>query len=389
MGDTKYQAGTRVSEYLLEECIGRGTFGEVWRARHHVWDKEHVAIKLPTEPEYVRFLRQEGVMVHGLRHPNIVRVLGLDPYADVPYLVMELVRGPSLRQVLGEHPHGVAIDTAVTVLRGLLRAMTVAHEANIVHRDLKPGNVLLNLDGRPLAALTVDDVKVVDFGLGAGNADTVRSLVMQSASLERNEQSAALTGTLAYMAPELREGEDRPSARSDLYSIGVMLFELLTGDRPAGAELPSTVRAEVPPALDEVFRRLYARADRRYESATAVLADLDARLGGAGSSARAILTAALVDLDARLGGAGRLPPLPAGVGAGPRRPPPLPNAPLKSPATACPSCRTPLEPDDQFCTQCGRQVVEWVRRCPVCGGFPARGDRYCIFCGGALPAPVE
>ncbi len=367
MGDTKYRSGTRVSEYLLEECIGRGTFGEVWRARHHVWDKEHVAIKLPTEPEYVRFLRQEGVMVHGLRHPNIVRVLGLDPYADVPYLVMELVRGPSLRQVLAEHPHGVAIDTAVTVLRGLLRAMTVAHEANIVHRDLKPGNVLLNLDGRPLAALTVDDVKVVDFGLGAGDADTVRSLVMQSASLERNEQSAALTGTLAYMAPELREGEGRPSARSDLYSIGVMLFELLTGDRPAGAELPSTIRAEVPPALDEVFRRLYARADRRYESATAVLADLDARLSGAG----------------------RLPPLPAGVGAGPNRPPPLPNAPLKPRATACPSCRTPLEPDDQFCTQCGRQVVERVRRCPSCGGFPARGDRYCIFCGSALLAPTE
>ncbi len=366
MGETKYQAGTRVSEYLLEECIGRGTFGEVWRARHHVWEREHVAIKLPTEPEYVRFLRQEGVIVHGLRHPNIVRVLGLDPYADVPYLVMELVRGPSLRQVLGEHPHGVAIDVATTILRALLRAMTVAHAANVIHRDLKPGNVLLNLDGRPLAALTVDDVKVVDFGLGAGNADTVRSLVMQSASLERNEQSAALAGTLAYMAPELRDGHERPSARSDLYSIGVILFELLTGERPAGAELPSTMRAEVPPALDEVFRRLYARADRRYESAAAALADLDLRLAGAD----------------------RAGPARPHSSVGPQRPSPAPDVPSEPTVLACPTCRASLEPGDQFCTQCGLQLVARVRRCPGCAAYPARTDRYCIFCGTPLP-PLE
>ena len=120
---TKHQPGVRVSEYVLEECVGAGTFGEVWRARHHIWEKDRVAVKLPTEPEYVRYLQREGVVVHGLKHPNIIRVIGLDPYAEIPYLVMELVEGPSLRAVLDEHRQGLPINTAVVVLRGMLRAM--------------------------------------------------------------------------------------------------------------------------------------------------------------------------------------------------------------------------------------------------------------------------
>src|SRR5512135_2030419 len=103
---TKYQPGVRVSEYVLESCIGAGTFGEVWQAQHHVWKNERVAVKLPTEPEYVRYLQREGIVVHGLQHPNIIRVIGLDPYAETPYLVMELVKGPSLKQAIQEHPTG-------------------------------------------------------------------------------------------------------------------------------------------------------------------------------------------------------------------------------------------------------------------------------------------
>ena len=79
--------------------MGAGSFGEVWRARHHVFG-EFVAIKIPTDPKFVRNLQREGVAVHGLRHPNIVRAIDLDPYADPPYLVMEYVDGPSLRQVI-------------------------------------------------------------------------------------------------------------------------------------------------------------------------------------------------------------------------------------------------------------------------------------------------
>ena len=360
---TKYQPGVRVSEYVLEECVGAGTFGEVWRARHHIWEQDRVAIKLPTEPEYVRYLQREGVVVHGLRHPNIIRVLGLDPYAEIPYLVMELVLGPSLRAVLDEHRQGLPINTAVVVLRGMLRALTAAHDANIVHRDLKPGNVLLHLDGRPLADLTVEGVKVGDFGLGFSSADTLRTMIEQSGSIERDQQSGTIAGTLAYMAPEIRDEGQGPSARSDLFSMGVIVFELLTGKRPAGAELPSTLRADAPTALDEVFRRLYARLDNRYESAQAVLRDLDARLE---------------------------PPRPA------YGPPLSSSPPLRPRATAtdsayriCPGCNAHVARDDQFCTHCGLQLAEEVRQCPACGGYPALQDKFCIFCGTALASARE
>ena len=345
---SSYETGLRVSEYVLEERIGAGTFGEVWQARHHIWNEERVAIKLPTEPEYVRYLQREGIVVHGLRHPNIVRVLGLDPYADNPYLVMELVKGPSLRQVINEHSKGLPIDTTVTILRGILSAMVRAHENQILHRDLKPGNIMLQLDGKPLVELTQDDVKVSDFGLGVANPETFQTIV-QSASIDRD---SAVVGTLAYMAPEMRESSGRTDARGDLYSIGVILFELLTGERPAGAELPSTLRADVPTALDEVFRRLYAHYDRRYDSAQSVLDDLAARLAPAPTVT---------------------PPLPRVVADQTSR-------------RTCPACGQVVEPADQFCTQCGHQMVAEVRRCASCGGYPGLDDTFCIFCGAALTA---
>ncbi|MGD8453528.1 MAG: serine/threonine-protein kinase [Phycisphaerae bacterium] len=352
---TKYQAGMRISEYVLENCIGSGTFGEVWQARHHVWDSEHVAVKLPTEPEYVRYLQREGVVVHGLRHANIIRVIGFDPFAENPYLVMELVRGPSLRQVIDEHPTGLSIDVTLCVLRGLLRAMEAAHAGGVLHRDLKPGNVLLDLNERPIEELTVDDVKIGDFGLGVKNAESLRSIA-QSASLAREDQ---LVGTLAYMASEVRDGDLKPDARSDLYSVGVVLFEMLTGERPAGAELPSTVRAQTPPGLDEVFRRLYARHDRRYENARAVLDDLDARL--------TVKRPSVVMVP----------------------PPPPPRLGVVGKPDYCPRCQHVVGPDDQFCTQCRYQLVPHVRRCPSCDGYPGLHDRFCIFCGAALPDEEE
>jgi serine/threonine protein kinase len=354
---TKYQPGARVSEYVLEQCLGTGTFGEVWQARHHIWETDRVAIKLPTEPEYVRYLQREGVVVHGLRHPNIVRVLGLDPYADTPYLIMELVKGPSLRDVIAEHPNGLPVDTAVVVLRGLLRAMTAAHDAGVIHQDLKPGNVLLNLDGRPLATLTIDDVKVADFGLGVGNADALRAMVEQSVSIERDAQSATLSGTLAYMAPEVRDGEQPPSPRSDLYSIGVILFEMLTGKRPAGAELPGALRAAVPTALDDVYCRLYTRSENRYESAGAVLGDLQTRLSG--------------------------PRLPE------RGPTPVGECEMPVRQRVCPRCQQLTDADDQFCTHCGGQLSKIVRRCSSCGSYPGPRDKFCIFCGTALASSGE
>lgn len=342
---SNYKSGLRVSEYVLEECVGTGSFAEVWRARHHIWENDRVAVKLPIEPEYVRYLQREGVVVHGLKHPNIVRVLGLDPYADTPYMVMELINGPSLRTVVNEHPTGLAVDIALTIMRGILSAMSVAHEASVLHRDLKPGNILLDLDGKPIEELAQDDVKVSDFGLGIADPETLKYIV-QSASIDRENK---LVGTMAYMAPEIRDGHGAVDARSDLYAIGVIMFELLTGTRPAGAELPGTLRAEAPSALDDVFRRLYARYENRYESAAAALEDLDKSVRPVGAP---------------------LPSLPVVTDNGARQ--------------TCHACGNVVDPGDQFCTQCGGQVVSNVRRCPSCGGYPGTGDDFCIFCGERL-----
>src|SRR5262249_33886016 len=117
------KAKERISEYVLVEPIGAGTFGQVWKAHHHIWKDQWVAIKVPTDTQYVRNLQKEGAAVHGLRQVNVVRALGLDPYADPPYFVMEFVDGPSLREIIKANPKGMSVTSAREILRGLLRAL--------------------------------------------------------------------------------------------------------------------------------------------------------------------------------------------------------------------------------------------------------------------------
>ena len=337
------QVGDRVSNYILEARCGAGSFGEVWRAKHHVLGDD-VAIKVPTDADYVRNLQREGVTVHGLRHPNIVKVLDLDPYSDPPYLVMEFVDGPSLRQAIDSHRASFPIESAVTIMSGLLNALDAAHDRGIVHRDIKPANILL---AHPLGRLsTIDEqaVKVVDFGLGHVGGMTTRS-IMQSGSVGA-EEGARIAGTLVYMSPEQREGRN-VDARSDLYSCGIVLFEMLTGERPAGGEVPSALRADTPAHLDEAFRRCYTRYDRRFASA-AQMRD-------------AIRTC---------------PP------ARPVGPPPPPGAEVSG--VRCPHCGDPVHKDDNFCIHCGEKLVESVPACRYCGAFAHRRDRFCIHCGKSL-----
>src|SRR5262245_44572053 len=104
----------RISEYILDQRLGAGTFGEVWRARHHVWADQMVAIKIPTDPQYIRNLQREGAALHGLEHDNIVQARGFDPYADPPYLVMEYVPGMSLRTLIAQK--SLRPEDAVSIL---------------------------------------------------------------------------------------------------------------------------------------------------------------------------------------------------------------------------------------------------------------------------------
>jgi serine/threonine-protein kinase len=339
------KTGDRINNYLLEELVGSGSFGQVWRARHHMFDQV-VAIKIPTDLQYVRNLQREGVTVHGLKHANIVRAIDLDPYADPPYFIMELVSGPSLRAVIDAHPKGMPLGAAVEVMRGLLGALDEAHAHNVIHRDVKPANILLDHPLADIRGIGNAAVKVTDFGLGRIGGVTTAS-IMQSGSM-LTEEGKDISGTLAYMSPEQRDGQPI-DCRSDLYSCGIILFEMLTGERPAGAELPGSLRSDVPKELDEVFRRSYTRVARRYQSAKEMLAAL--------SPARSTVS--------RFPGS-------TGQGSG----------------CKCPSCNSTVHREDQFCIHCGHQLVGDIARCTSCQAYVSRQDRFCIFCGASLSSGV-
>lgn len=339
----------RVGEYVLQERINRGTFGEVWKAHHHVWTDQLVAIKIPTDPQYLRNLQREGVAIHGLLHPNIVRALGFDPYAQTPYLTMEYVPGTSLRPLIQNR--SLSIPDAVAIMKQVLAGLGHAHQNGVVHRDVKPENILVHEkafhDGFGAQGL----VKVTDFGLGRAAAETAAGSIAYSASLE-SPAAREIAGTLDYMPPEQRTGGN-VDARADLYACGVVLYEMLTGERPAGTDLPSDLNPSVPKSLDEAFRRSYARLDKRFGSADDFAAAL--RVSSP-------------------------PPL------GAQRPVPgvVPHRPLAAGRTSCTQCRQPVDATDQFCMHCGVQLVENVRRCPQCGAYPDPGDQFCIFCGQTL-----
>ena len=344
----------RVGEYVLQERINRGTFGEVWKAHHHVWTDQLVAVKIPTDPQYLRNLQREGVAIHGLIHPNIVRAIGFDPYAETPYLTMEFVPGTSLRPLIQNR--SLSIQDAVAVLRQVLAGLAYAHEQGIIHRDVKPENILVHERAFREGFAAEGVIKVTDFGLGRVATDTAAGSIAYSASMD-TPAAREIAGTLDYMAPEARSGTAQVDARTDIYACGVVLYELMTGERPAGTDLPSDLNKDVPKYLDDAFRKSYARLDNRFTSAK--------------QFADALRAGPLI------------PPLPQGrVGA---MPPPV--APQRSAGAArrqCPQCRQQIDPNDQFCMHCGVQLVENVRRCPQCGAYPDAADQYCIFCGQSL-----
>ena len=348
------QAGDRINNYLLDEQIAAGSFGEVWKAHHHVFN-EPVAIKIPTDPQYVRHLQREGMAIHGLHHPNIVRALDLDPYADPPYLVMEYVDGPSLLELIVENPGGLPIEAAVAILAGTLSALAAAHKAGVIHRDIKPANILIvsNDDdgtaGAELTGITPARVKVTDFGLGRLQGATAAAMV-QSGSIS-TDASRRTAGTLVYMSPEQRDGRD-VDARSDLYSAGVVLHEMLTGVLPQGTDLPSSIRRDVPRWLDDLFERSYTRRDHRFESARQMQEVME-RYQSPGLE----MAPAGAREEGRIGRAGA------------------------DTARRCTGCHGVVNADDQFCIHCGRRLVEDVPRCPSCHGFVGREDKFCILCG--------
>ena len=259
--------------YHMVERIAAGGMGEVFRAQDAVLARE-VAIKvlhrsLAGDPAFVDRFRREARAAAGLAHPNIVAVYDWGAVDGVYYMVMEYVRGPSVRHLLNEQGR-MEPAQAAEILRQTLLALGHAHHEGFVHRDMKPENLLVTREGV---------VKVADFGLARAYADG------------RVTQAGAVTGTVQYLAPEQIRGEPA-DPRSDLYSLGIVAYELLTGKLPFTGETamaiaykhlsdrvppPSSILPDLPDELDGFVAAATDRdRELRPESADVMRMDLDA-----------------------------------------------------------------------------------------------------------------
>ncbi len=269
------QKGDRISEYTLLEKLGEGGFGEVWKAEHAQIPGKFVAIKVPTRVESMDYLRQEALFQHQLDHPNIVKTIGLDTQHDPPYFIMEYVEGRNLRQFMLEDgilPPPYAIDIAVQVCE----ALEFAHGRGIVHKDVKPENILVEkkrVDVTNKGKALLHYVKLTDLGLGMPPGRSQSEILISENA--RTSGMRILSGTLFYMAPEQMVPGRLIDARCDLYSLGVVLYEMLTGELPLGMDLPSELNPVVTPELDAICKRaLSIDRDIRYPNAREMAADL-------------------------------------------------------------------------------------------------------------------
>jgi serine/threonine-protein kinase len=208
-------------KYRILQCLGAGGMGEVYRARHELAGRT-VALKLlraelAEDQDLLRRFFQEAQAVNRIRHPNIVDVLDADYSSEGPYVVMECLEGATLGAILGKRRR-LTVEETIAVLMQMLGALDAAHREGIVHRDLKPENVFVARYGDEAR------VKLVDFGIAKVLGDT------QGPSPRTG--TGVIFGTPDYLSPEQASGEGPVDGRSDLFAVGTLAFELLTGRRP-------------------------------------------------------------------------------------------------------------------------------------------------------------
>jgi serine/threonine-protein kinase len=265
--------------YSVLAKIGGGGMADVWLAEDtHL--QRRIALKvlharLAQDREFVMRFQREAESAAGLQHPNVVAVFDRGEWEGTYYIAMQYVEGPTLKQLIDS---GITVEQAVAVIRQVLQAAGYAHRQGIVHRDLKPQNVIVDPEGKAV---------VTDFGIARAGVSEIT-------------QTGSVMGTPHYLSPEQAQGFD-VTAVSDLYSIGVMLYEALTGRVPFEGESavavamkqvsqmpqrPSSIQPRVSPALDAVvMRALEKDPGARFQSADAFIAALDQAMrepGGAG-----------------------------------------------------------------------------------------------------------
>ncbi len=258
--------------YLLAEMIGTGGMADVYIAQDQRLSRE-VAVKilrsdLAKDPTFVSRFRKEAKAAAGLNHPGVVGVYdsGEEP---APYIVMELVDGHTLRELV-QKGERLPLERALEIIEGVLAALEYSHQRGIIHRDIKPQNVMITSDG---------DTKVMDFGIARAMDDLGATLT----------STWNVVGTAQYLSPEQAQGEVA-DARSDIYSTGCLLFELLTGQPPFTGETPvsiafqhvsgvaplaRSIQPDLPADIETVLAvALAKKPEDRYQSAQAMLDDL-------------------------------------------------------------------------------------------------------------------
>ncbi|MFP4344887.1 MAG: serine/threonine-protein kinase [Anaerolineales bacterium] len=260
--------GYTLGKYRVLEPLGRGGMGRVYRA-YHTHLERYVALKvlradLVDDPRFLARFRREAQAVAALRHPHIVQVFDFDVEGDLYYMVLEMLEGETLKARLNDYRirgEQMAPGEMARILLDVLGGLDYAHRQGVIHRDIKPANILLTKEG---------DAVIVDFGIAQMIGGT------------RHTSTGMLMGTLEYMAPE--QGlKNQSDARSDLYSLGIVFYEMLTRQTPFAADTPLAVLMkhlndplplphQIAPGIPESFERIVLKAvakepEARYQEA--------------------------------------------------------------------------------------------------------------------------
>jgi serine/threonine-protein kinase len=232
----------KIGEYVVTGKIGQGGIAEIYRGRQESLNRD-VAIKilspkLTSDPDIVRRFEQESMVIAKLCHPNIVHVIDRGTAGNRYYFVMEYIDGTSLREVIDSDK--IPLKTKLDMIAQVCKALDYAHKNGVIHRDIKPANILIDRQGNP---------RVADFGIAqiVGRPDSEMT------------SSDVVMGTLAYMSPEQKISSTNVDQTTDIYAIGVIIYEILLGKKPNGRfKLPSELDASIDPAFDGVIEKCLA-----------------------------------------------------------------------------------------------------------------------------------
>ena len=375
--------GATLGNCVVEEMIGQGGMARVYRATQQNLDRA-VAIKvLPpyyaADPAFVERFKLEARAMARLSHPHIVTVHDSGDDDGRLYIIMEYVNGGNLKQRMAR---SLPAREITRIIHEVADALSYAHSHNIVHRDVKPVNVLMDSTGRAVLS---------DFGIA--------KVLATSAALTR---AGAGVGTPEYMSPEQCRGAS-VDARSDIYALGVMLYEMLTGHTPFEADNytalahshiyepvppPSRLNPRISPAVQSVvMKALEKDPAHRFQQATEMAIALEQAMA-------AQMPVASASEQRGITGAQAAVPFPGGRPGAPQAAPPV---------VLCPRCYARNSPQQHFCSHCGlalgtaqptrgtgRPVPQatgsWVA-CPNCRSLNMPGNRFCTRCGGPLGCP--